>query len=240
LGIVGWGKPGWGEKMSEKRVVIVGATGMIGGLVLRYAVEDPGVEWVMTLGRRPTGVLHSKLQEITHDDFTDFHPVQGNLEDQDVAFFCLGAYAGTVPDDEFRKITVDYTVAFAGALHKASPGAVFCLLSGAGADQTEKSRMSFARYKGAAETALLSLGFFRVHLFRPGYIYPVTPRSEPNLTYRIMRWVYPALRRLHPNIGISSEDLARAMLRAGLTGTPGRSAPILENRDIRRLAAEIE
>lgn len=226
--------------MSEKRVVVVGATGMIGGLVLRYAVEDPVVESVTTLGRRATGLVHSKLQEITHEDFTDCHPVEKDLKDQDVAFFCLGAYTGAVPDDDFRKITVDYTVAFAGALHKASPGAVFCLLSGAGADQTEKSRMSFARYKGAAEHALLNMGFYRVHLFRPGYIYPVTPRSEPNLTYRVMRWVYPALRRLHPNIGISSEDLARAMLRAGLAGTPGRSSPILENRDIRRLAAEIE
>jgi uncharacterized protein YbjT (DUF2867 family) len=161
------------------------------------------------------------------------------LEGQDVALFSLGAYTGAVPDDEFRKITVDYTVAFAEALFRRSPHATFCLLSGAGADRTEKSRISFARFKGMAENALLAMGFPRVHIFRPGYIYPVQPRSEPNFTYRIFRRVYPAIRPLFPNIGISSEDLAKAMLRAGLAGTPDHDSPILENRDIRRLAERI-
>lgn len=111
--------------------------------------------------------------------------------------------------------------------------ATFCFLSGQGADQTEKSRMAFARYKGAAETALLDIGFPRVHIFRPGYIYPVTPRKEPNLVYTISRFLYPLLRRLYPNIGIPSEDLARAMVHAGIYGTGGIENPILENKDIR-------
>jgi len=212
---------------------------MIGGLALRYALADPGVGAVTTIGRRATGVRHPRLREIEHGDFTDFHSVEAELAGQAAALFCLGVYTGAVPDEEFRKITVDYTVAFAEALFKGSPGAVFCLLSGAGADQTGKSRISFARYKGMAENALLSMGFPRVHLFRPGYIYSVKPRAEPNITYRIMRWVYPVIRPFYPNIGISSEDLAKAMLTAGLQGTPGHSSPVLENRDIRRLAAEI-
>jgi uncharacterized protein YbjT (DUF2867 family) len=157
------------------------------------------------------------------------------LKNQDAALFCLGVYTGAVPDDVFRQITVDYTLAFARVFHQASSQAAFCFLSGQGADQTEKSRMAFARYKGAAEKALLKIGFPRVHIFRPGYIYPVTPRREPNLMYTISRLLYPLLRRIYPNIGISSEDLAAAMVHAALYGTGEHQKPILENRDIRSL-----
>jgi hypothetical protein len=95
--------------------------------------------------------------------------------------------------------------------------------------------MAFARYKGAAETALLEMGFSRVHLFRPGYIYPVTSRKEPNLVYTITRFLYPLLRKIYPNIGISSEDLAAAMVRTGLYGTGEKDNPVLENKDIRSM-----
>mgnify|MGYP000299551936 FL=1 len=152
-----------------------------------------------------------------------------------MAIFCLGAYTGAVPDDIFRQITLDYSLAFARALHRASPQAAFCFLSGQGADQTERSRMAFARYKGAAEKALLETGFPRLHIFRPGYIYPVTPRKEPNLVYTITRFLYHLLRRLYPNIGISSEDLAAAMVHAGLYGTGENENPVLENKDIRTM-----
>jgi uncharacterized protein YbjT (DUF2867 family) len=225
--------------MSDKSVVLTGATGMIGGLALQYALSDPAVASVTSIGRRAVDVAHPKLRQMTHEDFSDFSPIEVELKGQDVALFCLGVYTGAVPDDRFREITVDYTVAFAKALFDASPGAAFCLLSGAGADQTEKSRISFARYKGMAENALLGLGFPQVHIFRPGYIYPVTRREEPNVTYRLTRSLYPVVRRLYPNIGIPSEDLARAMLHAGLRGIPEHSSPVLENRDIRRLAERI-
>ena len=221
--------------MDEKRVIITGATGMVGGCVLRNCLENPDVSLVTVLGRSLTGISHSKLREVVVEDFIDYSALEKSLESQDAALFCLGAYTGAVPDDLFREITVDYTVAFARALHKASPEAAFCFLSGQGADQTEKSRMSFARYKGAAEKALLELGFSRLHIFRPGYIYPVTPRKEPNLMYTISRFLYPLLRRLYPNIGISSVDLARAMVHAGLNGTGENDNPILENKEIRSM-----
>lgn len=223
--------------MRGKRLVVVGATGLVGGLALRYALDHSEVEAVTSVGRRPSGVEHEKLREIQHVDFSDCSPIQGELEGQDAALFCLGVYTGAVPDPEFKKITVDYTVGFARALFQASPHAAFCLLSGEGADQTEKSRMSFARYKGVAEKALLAMDFPRIHLFRPGYIYPVAPRKEPNLSYRIMRPLYPFVRLVYPNIGIPSDDLARAMVRASLEGTPGYPDPILRNRDIRGLGA---
>ncbi len=222
--------------MSGKRVILVGATGMVGGLALRESLLCPDVAMVTAVGRRATGVKDARLREVLHDDFTDYGQIGDAFEGQDVALFCIGVYTGAVPDDEFRKITVDYTLAFAEALHARSPEAAFCLLSGQGADQTEASRIAFARYKGAAEKALLELGFPRAHIFRPGYIYPVTPRREPNVTYRITRALYPLLRRVYPNIGIASDDLARAMVHAGLHGTGAHENPVLENRDIRALA----
>jgi len=221
--------------MSGKRVIISGATGMVGGCALRVCLGDPAVSTVTVVGRRGAGVKHVRLVEVIHDDFMDYTAVSDALQGHDVVLYCLGAYTGAVPDDEFRRITVDYTVALAEALRAQSPGASFCFLSGQGADQTEQSRVAFARYKGAAEKALLDLGFPRVHIFRPGYIYPATPREEPNLMYRITRSLYPVLRRVYPNIGISSEDLARAMIHAGLYGTGGHGNPVLENKDIRSL-----
>ncbi len=211
---------------------------LVGGIGLRYCLDDPDVAAVTSIGRRSSGVEHTNLKEIIHEDFTDFTAIADALENQDAALFCLGAYTGAVPDDEFRRITIDYTVAFATALREMSPNTAFCLLSGQGADQSQRSRIAFARYKGAAENALLEKGFPRVHIFRPGYIYPVTPRKEPNRMYRITRALWPVLRRVYPNIGLSSEDLARAMVHAGIHGTGDHVDPVLENRDIRRLAVD--
>lgn len=221
--------------MNGKRVLITGATGMVGGCALRICLENPDVSMVTAIGRSHTGINNTKLREIVVENFTDYSALEDILENQDVALYCLGAYTGTMPDALFREITVDYTVAFAESLHRASPQAAFCFLSGQGADQTEKSRMAFARYKGAAETALLNTGFPRVHIFRPGYIYPVTPRKEPNLMYTISRFLYPLLRRIYPNIGIASENLADAMVHAGLYGTGDIKSPILENKNIRSM-----
>jgi len=218
------------------KMLLTGGTGMVGGLALRDSLRRPEVTEITSIGRRPTGVEDPRLTEVLHQGFTDFGPVADRFEHCDVALFCLGVYTGAVPDREMREITVDYTVAFAEALYAGSPGAAICFLSGQGADPTGRSRIAFARYKGEAEEALLARGFPRVHIFRPGYIYPVEPRREPNLGYRILRWLYPAARRLYPNIGLPSDDLARAMVDAGLHGTPDHPSPILENRDIRRLA----
>ena len=222
-----------------RRIVVLGATGMIGRLIVRYALSDPAVTSVTSVGRRATGLSHHKLHEVVHADFTDFARVEPELDGISAAFFCMGVYTGTVPDAELRRLTADAPVAFARSLHRVSPTAVFCLLSGQGADQSGRSRMAYARYKGAAESAILALEFKRAHFFRPGYIYPVEPRTEPTTAYRVMRARYPLGRRVYPNVGLSSEDLARAMLHAGLHGTDADTAPEIENRQIRRLADRI-
>ena len=179
-------------------LVLIGATGMVGGYALRYALEHPAVERVTAIGRRTLGISHAKLNEILHPNFGDCSALAESLSHQDAAIFCLGAYTGAVPDAEFRTITVDYTVEFARVLHRSSPNAGFAFLSGQGADPTGKSRIAFARYKGEAENALLAAGFHAVYIFRPAYIYPVEPRNEPNVGYRLLRAIYPVFRVLFP------------------------------------------
>jgi uncharacterized protein YbjT (DUF2867 family) len=218
-----------------KRVVIVGASGMVGGYALRSLLEDPAVGGVTSIGRRNLGVSHPKLTEILHSDFADCSPLAEALTEHDAAVYCLGAYTGAVPDDELRRITVDYTVEFARVLRMSSPNATFAFLSGSGADPTGRSRMAFARYKGDAEKTLSAAGFPHLYIFRPAYIYPVQPRREPNLSYRLLRAIYPVFRLLFPNQVIRADDLGRAMADAAVRGMGAGRTLVLENRDIRQL-----
>jgi uncharacterized protein YbjT (DUF2867 family) len=132
----------------QKRLVIVGATGMVGGYALRYALENPAVASVTAIGRKKLGILHPKLKEVLHQDFADCSALAETLSGQNAAVFCLGTYTGAVSDAELRAITVDYTIEFARVLRLSSPDAAFSFLSGNGADPTGRSRLVFARYKG--------------------------------------------------------------------------------------------
>ena len=222
-----------GPKANQGRLVIVGATGMVGGYALHYALDNSAVKSVASIGRKKLGISHPKLQEVVHQDFADCSALANILLGQDAAIFCLGAYTGAVSDAQLRTITVDYTIEFARVLRRSSPNAVFSFLSGSGADPTGRSRMAFARYKGAAEKALLAAGFPAVYLFRPAYIYPVDARKEPNFSYRLMRAIYPVFRLLFPNQVIRADDLARAMVDVAIRGTPKSGGQVFENRDIR-------
>lgn len=212
-----------------KNVIITGSSGMIGSLVLRRCLDRMGVACVTAIVRKPSGIGHPKLREVVHADLLDIAPITDALREQDVCFFCVGVYSRAVPPAEFRRITVDATASFASALKDQSPDAAFCFLSGGGADRTERSRMMFARDKGAAENMLVRLGFARLHVFRPGYIYPVEKRTEPNLMYRTLRPLWkPLFSHLGKSIGLTSVQLADAMVNVGMNG----GAEILENRDI--------
>jgi uncharacterized protein YbjT (DUF2867 family) len=222
------------------RIVIVGATGMVGGYALRYALENPAVGSVTSIGRKKIGISHPKLSEVQHRDFSDCSALAGTLLGQDAVVFCLGTYTGSVSDAELRTITAGYTTEFARVLHRSSPGAAFSFLSGNGADPTGRSRMPFARYKGEAENALLAAGFPHVYFFRPAYIYPVQPRKEPNFSYRFLRGGYPLFRLLFPNQVIRADDLALAMVVATVSGTGLRGGPVFENRDIRAMVDSLQ
>jgi uncharacterized protein YbjT (DUF2867 family) len=224
----------------QMRLVIVGASGMVGGYALRYALENATVTSVTTIGRKTLGISHPKLTEVVHRDFADCSSLADTLSGQDAAVFCLGAYTGAVSDAELRTITVDYTVEFARVLRGSSPGAAFSFLSGNGADPTGRSRIPFARYKGEAENALLAAGFPHVYIFRPAYIYPVEPRKEPNFSYRLLRAIYPAFRILFPNQVIRADDLARATVDAAVHGTGEHRGAVFENRDIRAMIESLQ
>ena len=220
---------------SQARLVIVGATGMVGGYALRYALNHPAIGLVTAIGRRSLGISHPKLKEVLHQNFADCSALADALAGQDAAVFCLGAYTGAVSDAELRKITVDYTIEFVRALHAASAAVAFSFLSGSGADPTGRSRLAFGRYKGEAEKLLLAAGFSRLYIFRPAYIYPAEPRKEPNFSYRALRSIYPVFRMLFPNQVIRSDDLAHAMVDVVVRGTDKPESHILENRDIRAI-----
>jgi uncharacterized protein YbjT (DUF2867 family) len=221
--------------VGQKRLVIIGASGMVGGYALRYALNNSTVERVTSIGRKQLGISHPKLKEVLHQNFADCSALEDTLLGQDAAVYCLGTYTGSVSDAELRAITADYTIEFARVLRNSSPNSAFSFLSGNGADPTGRSRFAFARYKGEAEKALVAAGFPRVYLFRPAYIYPVQPRQEPNFNYRLIRALYPVFRLLFPNQVIRADDLGWAMVDVVLRQTQERQGLVFENRDIRAM-----
>jgi uncharacterized protein YbjT (DUF2867 family) len=223
----------------QKRLVIVGASGMVGGYALRYALDNSAVRSVTSIGRRKLDISHAKLNQVVHANFTDCSALTDVLSGQDAAIFCLGTYTGAVSDAELGTITVNYTIELARVLRRSSPDAAFSFLSGSGADPTGRSRMAFARYKGEAENALLAAGFPRVYIFRPAYIYPVEPRKEPTFSYRLMRAIYPAFRVLLPNQVIRADDLALGMVHVVVQKTAVPETKVFENRDIRAMVESL-
>lgn len=218
----------------KKRVLILGANGMIGDLILHKCLQSKDINEVVAITRKELLIKNEKLRNIIHTDFLNFDTAETEFENIDICYYCLGVYTGAVPNDLFFQITVDYTKVIANKLKQKSPNAAFCFLSGMGADLTEKSKVPFAKAKGIAENYLLQSGFEKLTIFRPGYIYPVVKRKEPNFFYTLSRWLYPILKLIYPNIGLSSEALATAMFKAGYNPVP---KVILENKDIKNFSA---
>ncbi len=221
------------------KVVIFGATGMVGSGVLQECREDPRVESILVIGRSSVGVADPKLREILHADFFDFTSIAGQFAGFDACFFCLGVSAAGMSEESYRRLTFDVTLAAARAMVAASPGMTFCYVSGTGTDSTERGRIMWARVKGATENALLSLGFAAAYMFRPGFIQPLKGVRSKTAAYRAVYAVavplYPLLRRLVPRYVTTTVDLGRAMIQAADRGYP---RPILETEDINQLARQ--
>ncbi len=210
-------------------VIITGSTGMIGRIILDLCKQSNHISKITTLVRKKNDdVKVKKVNPVLIKDFITYDNRKEIFQNVDVVFFCLGAYTGQVPKDLFKEITVDYAVNCAKLLSEQNSKARFCLLSGAGADRTEKSRTAFAKFKGMAENQIseTKLDFYS---FRPGYIYPVEPRKEPSFMYRTLRTLYPILKLFGNNSSIKSTELASAMFNVGLKGSTNK---ILENKDI--------
>jgi len=219
------------------KVVLFGATGMVGQGVLRECLLDPGVESVLAIGRSSTGQRHDKLREIVHRDFFDFSAIEGELAGHDACFFCLGVSSAGMGERDYRHLTYDLTLAAARALARASSALTFIYVSGAGTDSSEHGRRMWARVKGSTENALRALPFKAAIMFRPGYIQPlhgITSRSRlVRLLYAVIGPLYPVWKALFPAYVTTTEQVGRAMIRVVEQGAP---KPVLENRDINAIA----
>jgi|SRR5215207_3838151 len=217
------------------KVIVFGATGMVGQGVLRECLLDPDVERVLVVGRTPTGIQHAKLREVIHADFADFSAIEGEFAGYDACFFCLGVSSVGLKPEEYQRITYDYTLAAARPLARLNPELTFVYVSGQGTDSSEQGRSRWARVKGRTENALLALPF-HAYAFRPGYIQPLHGVSSKtrlySALYRAIAPLYPLLKRLLPGSVTTTEQLGRAMIAVARSGAPAR---VLASRDINAL-----
>ena len=155
------------------KVILFGATGMVGQGCLRECLLDPGVESVLAVGRSTTGQRHAKLREILHDNFVDYSAIESELEGFDACFFCLGVSSLGMSEERYRHLTYDLTMAAAKTLSRRNPNMVFIYVTGAGTDSTERGSLMWARIKGKTENDLLKLPFRAAYMFRPAGIQPL-------------------------------------------------------------------
>lgn len=218
------------------KVIIFGATGMVGQAVLIQCLRDARVSDVLLVGRSPARVTDARVTQIAHQDFLDFTAVAAELTGYDACFFCLGVSAAGMSEPGYRRVTYFITMAAARELAEQNPTMRFLYISGAGTDSTEHGRTMWARIKGETENAVLALPFAGYAL-RPGYIQPADGVRSKNTIYRniyrVTDRLYPVLSRVAPKYFIRSDQLARAMLNIAADGTPLR---ILESFELVRLA----
>jgi len=219
------------------KVVLFGATGMIGSGVLLECLRDARVEKVLAVGRSRSEQSHPKLEQLIHHDFLKYDGVRSQLAGYDSCFFCLGVSAVGMSEADYHRMTYEITIAAAETLLAVNPELTFCYVSGASTDSTEKGRMMWARVKGKTENRLLAMSP-RSYMFRPGFIVPIEGvRSKTRLyalIYDVTRPLYPILKRLFPNSVSTSDGLGRALIAVADRGYPKR---ILEIVDINALAA---
>ncbi|WP_426492140.1 epimerase [Hymenobacter sp. 102] len=212
------------------RVILTGTTGMVGEGVLLECLQTPEVEQVLSISRRPSGHQHPKLRELLHEDFQNLGPIADQLTGYNACFFCLGVSSVGMQEPEYRRLTHDLTLHFARTLlaHNG-PDLTFCYVSGAGTDDTLRSRQMWARVKGETENELRQLGFRQAFMFRPGFL-RATPGQRHVLSYyKYFGWLYPVLRGVAPKFASTITELGQAMLHVARRGYP---KPILEVPDI--------
>ena len=219
------------------KVIIFGATGMIGQGVLAECLKDDGITEVLAVLRSATGRRHAKLRELIHRDFFDYSAIEADLAGYEACFFCLGVTSVGMKEEDYRRLTYDLTVAAASTLARLNPQMTFVFVSGRNADSTEKGSVMWARVKGAAENVVLALPF-KGYVFRPVAIQPAPGITSKTGWYRAMYAtmgvLLPLMKRLAPGLVTTSEQFGRAMIRVARHGAPKR---VLESADINALGA---
>lgn len=222
--------------MNKLKVIITGATGMVGEGVLHECLHNPEVEKVLVIGRKPCGYSHPKLTEIIHDNFFDISLLNDRLTGYNACYFCLGTTSVGKTEADYTKFTYTLTVTFATCLATFNPDMTFCYISGVGTDSTEKGRSMWARVKGKTENDLMKLPFRQVFNFRPAGIEPFLPLKPSHTyykTYKYFGWLFSIMKVVAPNYVVALRDIAAAMINASLVGY---SKHILEVKDIKILA----
>lgn len=218
------------------KVLLFGATGMVGQGVLRECLLADDVALVQTIGRTVTGQRHSKLKELVHQDLFDYAAIGSELGHFDACFFCIGVTSSGMPEAQYTHLTYDLTLAAAQTLAKLNPQMTFVYVSGAGADSSETGKVMWARVRGRLENALQRLPFRAVYIFRPGIIQPLHGiRSKTGFYrwfYALSRPLLPILRQCMPNTILSTEIVGRAML---AVARHGATKTVLEAADISML-----
>ena len=221
------------------KIILFGATGMVGQGVLRECLASSEVESVLTLGRSASGADNPKVREIVRDDLFDYSGLESELTGYDACFFCLGVSAAGMSEEAYHRITFDLTLAAARVLVELNPEMTFIYVSGTGTDSTEKGRMMWARVKGETENELLRLPFKAAYMFRPGFIQPLHGIRSKTTLYRALYAVagplFPVFDAVLPKYVTTTERVGQAMIRVAQQGYPRHA---LENADINRLAAE--
>jgi len=220
------------------KVILFGASGMVGGGALLECIDEPEVESILIVGRTPTGIDSPKVQEVLHQDFFDYSEIEEQLSDYDACFFCLGVSAAGMSEEKYRHLTYDLTIAAADALVRLNPGMTFCYVSGTGTDSSEKGRVMWARVKGATENRLLEMPFKAAFMFRPGYIQPMrgirTKTRIYQALYTGLSWLYPVFEKVMPNQITTTEKHGKAMI---AVVDKGHAKKILHAKEINDLAA---
>jgi uncharacterized protein YbjT (DUF2867 family) len=208
------------------RIVIFGASGMVGQGALRECLRDPEVEQVVSITRAPTGTSHEKLREIVHNNFLDFTPIENQLTGLNACLYCLGVTSTGTTEENYTRITYEFTIAAATALLKMNPGISLVYVSGRGADSTERGSTMWARVKGKTENALLAMPLRTVYVFRPAMIQPLDGIKSKTDSYRIMYSLtapfLSAARYLLPNYVSTTQELGKSLLAAAKHGTEKR------------------
>jgi len=223
------------------KVVIFGASGMVGQGVLLECLDHQAISSVLVVGRSPSAIEHAKVEEIIHSDFSDYGSIEDRLVGLDACFFCLGVSAAGMSEEDYRHITYDLAVSAAETLSRLNPEIVLCYVSGAGTDSSEKGRTMWARVKGTTENRLLNMPFNSAYMFRPGYIQPRKGvRSKTQLyqaMYTVLAPLYPIWKTFFPGFVTTTEKVGLAMIRVAEQGFPKH---VLETRDINLLASDFD
>jgi uncharacterized protein YbjT (DUF2867 family) len=219
------------------RILLFGATGMVGQGVLRECLLAPDVDEVVAIGRTPSGASHPKLKDLVQADLFDYGAVEDRLGGFDACFFCIGVTSFRMDEATYTHLTYDMTLAAASTLARLNPAMSFVYVSGSGADSSESGKIMWARVRGRVENTLARLPFKRVHAIRPGAIQPMHGARSRTRAYRmiypLMAPIFPVFRTLMPYTVATTETVGRALLELARHGYP---KTILETRDIEEAA----